>query len=141
MIQDMLDGGRIGDEGNDPHRSATMGANEWKCHHLSRRGFGRWSHSSAQTNRPCPWGSTALVIIMNTLTHLDKYLLPEIRSLIERRYYARVNTQADLDQLVNDLDFLMVPEKHLAFFPITALSMCVMSPNKSSKCWTLSMGF
>ncbi len=30
MIQDMLDGGRIGDEGNDPHRSATMGANEWK---------------------------------------------------------------------------------------------------------------
>ncbi len=30
MIQDMLDGGRIGDEGNDPHRSATMGTNEWK---------------------------------------------------------------------------------------------------------------
>ncbi len=30
MIQYMLDGGRIGDEGNDPHRSATMGTNEWK---------------------------------------------------------------------------------------------------------------
>ncbi len=28
--QDTLDVGRIGDEGNDPHRSATMRASEWK---------------------------------------------------------------------------------------------------------------
>ncbi len=53
---------------------------------------------------------------MNTLAHLDKYLLPEIRSLIEQRYYAQINTQAHLDQLVNDLDFLTAPEKHMAFF-------------------------
>ena len=50
------------------------------------------------------------------MTELDNYLLPEIRSQIEQQYYAWINTQARLDHLADDPEFLTAPEKHVAFF-------------------------
>jgi hypothetical protein len=53
---------------------------------------------------------------MSFACELDQYLLPEIRSQIEQRYYARVNDQAQLDRLAHDGQFLEELEQHIAFY-------------------------
>lgn len=50
------------------------------------------------------------------MNNLDHYLSPKIRSQIEQQYYARINAQAQLDQLAADPDFIASPEAHVAFF-------------------------
>lgn len=49
-------------------------------------------------------------------TNLDHYLPADIRTQIEQKYYARINVQAQLDQLATNPDFLATPENHLAFY-------------------------
>lgn len=50
------------------------------------------------------------------MKNLDHYLSSTIRSQIEQQYYARINAQAQLDQLAADPDFITRPETHVAFF-------------------------
>ena len=50
------------------------------------------------------------------MTNLDAYLSSEIRIQIEQQYYAKINAQAQLDQLADNLAFLAAPENHVAFF-------------------------
>ncbi len=49
-----------------------------------------------------------------TGSDLEGYLSADIRGWIEERYYARVNTQARLDQAAHDPDFLTGPRDHMA---------------------------
>lgn len=53
---------------------------------------------------------------MSTLNELNKYLPEYIREQIEERYYAKVNAQANLEQVRRDPDFLRAPQKHVALF-------------------------
>ena len=54
---------------------------------------------------------------MSALDILDQYVSPEIRSLIEQRYYAKINAQARLDYFINDPEFLRNPDEHVALYP------------------------
>lgn len=53
---------------------------------------------------------------MSLSSQLDHYLPAEIRTAIEQRYYARINEQADLQQVRFDPQFLDDPGKHVALF-------------------------
>src|SRR5918998_1218088 len=47
---------------------------------------------------------------------LDRYLPASIRGHIEQHYYARINAQARLEQLLQDPEFLRDPAHHVALF-------------------------
>jgi hypothetical protein len=47
----------------------------------------------------------------------NAYLCAVVRQEIEKRYYARVNTNARLEQLIQNSEFLRDPAHHVALFP------------------------
>jgi hypothetical protein len=47
---------------------------------------------------------------------LDAFIAPNIRAEIETRYYARINEQSQLSEVVKDPLFLENPSKHVALF-------------------------
>ena len=51
---------------------------------------------------------------MSTPDQLDRYLSPAIRSTIEQRYYAPINAQSRLSQVLSDPTFLPHPVGHTA---------------------------
>jgi hypothetical protein len=48
---------------------------------------------------------------------LNNYLCTDVRREIEQRYYARVNSGARLEQLIQNSEFLRDPAHHVALFP------------------------
>ncbi len=47
---------------------------------------------------------------------LDPWVSATIRDEIERRFYAKINEQADLVRLVNDPEFMAAPDQHVGLF-------------------------
>jgi hypothetical protein len=47
---------------------------------------------------------------------LDRYVSPNVRTVIEETYYTRVNERGSLDELSRDAAFLLEPGNHIAFF-------------------------
>jgi hypothetical protein len=54
---------------------------------------------------------------VNSTDEPDAYLCSDVRREIEQRYYARVNTGARLEQLIQNPEFLRDPTHHVALFP------------------------
>lgn len=53
---------------------------------------------------------------MTESTNLNRYLPEKIRLQIETQFYAQVNQQARLEEIVKDEDFWDAPEKHVGLF-------------------------
>lgn len=49
-------------------------------------------------------------------TDFDLYLPAPVRAMIEERYYARINAQARIDQVIHDPTFLRDPARHVALW-------------------------
>ena len=47
---------------------------------------------------------------------LDAFLAPQIRTIVEQTYYARINRQAELSRVVTDPGFLANPARHAALY-------------------------
>jgi len=61
----------------------------------------------------------------------ERHLSESVRERIEQAYYARVNEQAKLENLIRNPLFMEDAAKHPAFYSDMAWCMCAMLPNKS----------
>jgi len=53
---------------------------------------------------------------MDSIVQLDQYLSVSIRTQIEQRYYAQINSKSRLDQVAYDEEFLELLEEHVVLF-------------------------
>lgn len=80
-----------------------------KQSHIKAAAFG---NEQGQTNASLPERSGVRELSLP----YDGYLSERVRSQIEQRYYAKIDTHGQLEQLLNDCSFTMSPQGHSSLF-------------------------